>query len=152
MWHCIPGNFYKLYWTLQCIYYTNYIMKTIYIIMYEKYLKLNLKNKKNWRTKLNKYHYLRENLTHKLNTRIWTKLNMCYSKITKNEATCQRYPNLKRKLGSACVDINEIMIFSEKPSLKFLAWPEWDFCNCLGTAHQTTEVDECSVNFQWAKM
>ena len=74
--------------------------------MYEKYLKLNLKNKKNWRTKLNKYHYLRENLTHKLNTRIWTKLNMCYSKITKNEATCQRYPNLKRKLGSACVDIN----------------------------------------------
>ena len=61
--------------------------------------------------KLNKYHHF-ANVIQTSDTRGWNNVDICYSKIFK---THQRYFNLLCKLGSVCVDINEIVIFYKKP-------------------------------------
>ena len=104
----------------------------------EKYLNLDLKNKKKGWTKLNKYHHFGI-VTHKSDTRGWNNADMCYPKISKNETTCQRYFNLLCKLGSVCVDINE------KPPLWFSPNLNETFATLLGLHIKLLK----SINVQW---
>ena len=58
---------------------------------------------------------------------------------------CQRYFNLLCKLGSVCVDINEIRIFYEKPHLWFSHNPNETFVTLWGLYIKLLK----SINVQW---
>ena len=76
------------------LYFAIYLLYKLYHESYkyfenEKYLNFNLKTKKNWWTKLNKYHHFGENVTRTSDTRCWNKVELYNSKISKNETLFQ---------------------------------------------------------------